>query len=132
MITDSTLLRPAADWLNNRRTGMSRAIASAVLASAALFCAIGADADAANAEPAFKKLPFAIACARGSKVGLGYLNEVEEDGSAIYMSMDGRRAIKLTAEGKTKKVMGMASGAECVGKTIDELRAEGLTVGFPK
>ena len=132
MITDNLSRVFAVDQQRKPGVGRSRIISSAAAIAAFLIVSILGDVTKASAEPTFKNVPFVIVCVREGTAGFGYLSQVNKDGSAIYISMDGRRAMKLTAEGKTEKVPGMAIGSECVGKKIEDLRAEGLAIDFPK
>ena len=85
----------------------------------------------ASAQPNVKDFPLAIVCERDDEAIIGHLHKFDKDGNAIYMSVDGRRALR-TVEGKFENLPGVNLKGTCVGKTIQELRAEGMTVDAVK
>lgn len=79
-------------------------------------------------------LPFAVTCyieADGSWV-VGYLRDVNKDGSATYMPPGGRVSLTLGANGVFEVPENRAAVSDCMGKSLDELRASGrlLEVGI--
>ena len=82
-------------------------------------------------EDEIRKYPMAINCDRDGALRFGYLSEIRTDGSAVYHSVDGRRAAQLNTKGVLEPLTPMKPTG-CIGKSLDELRAEGRTVEFPR
>jgi hypothetical protein len=101
-------------------SGFLRAIATAASMVIATSTAIVAQ----SAPP---KLPFAITCyieANGSWV-VGYLRDVNSDGSATYMPPGGRVSATVGADGVVEIPDDRTAASDCFGKSLDELRASG-------
>lgn len=99
-------------------SGFLRAIATA----ASMVIATSTTTLAQSAPP---KLPFAITCyveANGSWV-VGYLRDVNSDGSATYMPPGGRVSVTLGADGIVQIPDDRSAASDCFGKSLDELRA---------
>ena len=56
----------------------------------------------------------------------GFLPEVKDDGTAVYLTLNGRRSAVASKDGTIKSALASAGG--CDGQTIQELREKGLTV----
>lgn len=82
----------------------------------------------ALAEHVLGSLPLAIICERGSTKKLGYLAEIDKDGSATYLSANGRLALTVTPEGILKSPVDISLGSSCDGRTIEELRIDGKLI----
>ena len=98
----------------------------------ALFAGLtGLVAATATAESILEKWPVGLVCYRGETAVVGYLATVKEDGSALYQTSGAGRAVKVTPEGLVEKTPTMSEGLSCVGRTIADLRKEGMTIdGF--
>ena len=132
MITDRMSCAFVVDHHPPREISGSQTLARTVAIAIFTVVSFFGSAATASAEPSIKDFPLAIVCARGGVFKVGYLDYFLKDGSAVYLSQDGRRSLKLTAEGKIELPAGLAEGVDCVGKTIQELRAEGRAVGVLK
>lgn len=72
-------------------------------------------------------LPQALICTSDDITAIGYLTRVNADGSAIYMAPNDI-FVTVASDGR----VGNRGSGTCSGKTIDELRAIGLTRDFAK
>ena len=99
-------------------------------ATGALVVAILA-VEGAVAQTALANYPLAIMC-RGEQIArVGYLYEIKRDGSATYITPDGRLSVTLNVKGVLEKPPNRAAAGDCFGKTVDQLRANGNLIERP-
>ncbi len=72
-----------------------------------------------------KGYPKAILCGQGDRIDIAYLGRVSEDGSAIYASLLGQRALTITSDGPAMPGGQYNPGDGCIGKTLKTLESEG-------
>jgi hypothetical protein len=72
--------------------------------------------------------PQVIICEVRGAQHFGYLNVINADGSAVYMSLD-RLAVTVSPDGMVTGLTAEVRG-NCAGKTLDELVANGQTRDF--
>jgi hypothetical protein len=87
---------------------------------------------AAQAVP--PNLPAAIICYAQADQSwrLGYLFRVNKDGDATYITPDGRLSAMVNAKGVVAAPTNRATGVDCYGKTLDELRSSGRILDFQR
>lgn len=73
-------------------------------------------------------LPAALLCSVGDRTTFIYLSRIQPDGSAEYSGLNGGVAL-VDATGVVEPAETMIQG-DCVGKTIEDLRAAGKTREF--
>ncbi len=87
--------------------------------------------EGAVAQTALANYPLAIMC-RGEQIArVGYLYEIKRDGSATYITPDGRLSVTLNANGVLEKPPNRAAAGDCYGKTVDQLRTNGNVIDRP-
>jgi hypothetical protein len=96
-----------------------------VLVSQILLIATTSNVRAQTEDGVFKKWPLAWICDRDSVKLVAYLSAINEDGSAIYVSATGNRAVVVSADGIIH-VKNDQTG--CDGMSLEELQSAGLTV----
>ena len=79
-------------------------------------------------------LPIAITCyvKPDQSWRVGYLHRVQSNGDAIYLSVDGKLAATVNAKGVVVMPTNRPATIDCYGKTLDELRANGRVMDFPR
>jgi len=79
-------------------------------------------------------LPQAVICwsASGQVWRVGYLSQVNNDGTANYLSPGGQLSVMVSAKRIVEDPENRAGEVDCYGKTIDELRGMGRTVEFQR
>jgi hypothetical protein len=104
-----------------------------LLALVAVPGAILALATATAAQTFPPNLPAAIICyvPQNKTWRVGYLSRVYSDGNAIFLTPDGRAGATVNAKGLVMSPDG-ATGVDCFGKTLDELRANGRVLDFQR
>ena len=100
------------------------------LAAAIFGVVLAAQGGAWAQEADLGDLPLAIICDKGGGTGIGYLSEIQPDGTIIYISADGRIAASVTPDGAITPAGDLVEGS-CSGRTLDELRAAGRTIEMP-
>jgi hypothetical protein len=75
-------------------------------------------------------LPLAVICfnEQTQTWAVGYLNLINKDGSATYVSGD--LAVTVNAKGVVQPPSNRPAGGDCFGKTLEELRAAGRVMEF--
>jgi hypothetical protein len=75
-------------------------------------------------------LPLAVICfnEQTQTWAVGYLNLINKDGSATYVSGD--IAVAVDAKGVVQPPSDRPAGGDCFGKTLKELRAAGRVMEF--
>lgn len=63
---------------------------------------------------------------------MGYLYRVKKNGDAIYIAPDGKLGATVTAKGVVVAPTNRPAGADCYGKSLDELRSNGRTMEFQR
>ena len=97
---------------------MVRALAVPVFAALAALASFGS---ASLAEDPLDALPLAIVCEGDAGLTVAYLNNVDADGTALYLSTDRRQGAKVTTDGTVEPLPTMRPAA-CYGQTIEQLR----------
>ena len=79
------------------------------------------------AQTAPPEFPIAIICSAQQSQGwrIGYLYRIDENGDALYLSVDGRLSATVNAKGIVVPPTDRPAGLDCFGKTLDELRSSG-------
>jgi len=79
-------------------------------------------------------LPAAIICYAQADQSwrVGYLGRVNNDGSSIYISPDGRLSATVNAKGLVVPPTNRPAGLDCYGKTLDELRSTARILEFQR
>ena len=79
-------------------------------------------------------LPMAVTCyvQQTQSWHVGYLHKVLANGDAIYMGPDGRLSSTVNAKGVVVMPTNRPATIDCYGKTLDELRANGRVMDFPR
>lgn len=107
------------------RLGLSSIVGSIILA------AFSVSLPTSTAAVELEEFPFALICeAPNNVVFVGYLFRVNPDGSAVYGTVLGDRFAVVDANGVISVSELAAGGGLCDNRTIDELRAAGLTREF--
>jgi hypothetical protein len=77
-------------------------------------------------------LPLAVICfnEQTQTWAVGYLNLINKEGSATYISGD--LAVTMTAKGVVQPPSDRPGGGDCFGKTLKELRAAGRVMEFKR
>jgi hypothetical protein len=77
-------------------------------------------------------LPLAVICfnEQTQTWTVGYLNQVNKDGSATYVSGD--LSVTVNAKGLVQPPSDRPAGGDCFGKTLKELRADGRVMEFKR
>jgi hypothetical protein len=77
-------------------------------------------------------LPLAVICfnEQTQTWTVGYLNQVNKDGSATYVSGD--LSVTVNAKGLVQPPSDRPAGGDCFGKTLKELRAAGRVMEFKR
>jgi hypothetical protein len=77
-------------------------------------------------------LPLAVICfnEQTQTWAVGYLNLINKDGSATYVSGD--LAVTVDAKGVVQPPSNRPAGGDCFGKTLKELRAAGRAMEFKR
>ena len=77
-------------------------------------------------------LPLAVICfnEQTQTWAVGYLNLINKDGSATYVSGD--LAVTVNAKGVVQPPSDRPAGGDCFGKTLKELRASGRVMEFKR
>ena len=63
---------------------------------------------------------------------VSYLNKINENGDAEYLSGDGKLGATLSAKGVVLAPTNRAAIVDCFGMTLDELRASGRIMDFQR
>jgi hypothetical protein len=63
---------------------------------------------------------------------VGYLQKVNKNGDAMYISADGKLGATVTAKGVVEAPTNRPAGVDCYGKTLDELRSNGRVMEFQR
>lgn len=86
----------------------------------------------AVAQSALPDRPLAIICyAQGDgSWRVGYLQRIESNGDALYISADRQLGATVDAKGEVLTPTDRAAGLDCYGKNLDELRSGGRTIEF--
>jgi hypothetical protein len=79
-------------------------------------------------------LPIAITCQNQQDKSwrVGYLYKVDANGVAIYMAADAKLSTTVNAKGIVETPTNRLGRLDCYGKTLDELRANGRLMDFPR
>jgi len=79
-------------------------------------------------------LPAAIMCYAESDQSwrVGYLDKVNKNGDAEYVSANGQLSATLNAKGIVEAPTNRPAGVDCYGKMLDELRANGRILEFQR
>jgi hypothetical protein len=77
-------------------------------------------------------LPMAITCYVPSDQSwhVAYLSNVQANGDAVYMRVNGRLSATLNAKGVVVAPTNRPAVLDCFGKTLDEVRAMGRVMDF--
>ena len=78
----------------------------------------------------WRKLPLAVVCKLPTSFTIGYLSEVRDDGGAVFISADGRIAASVEPDGSIKPAGDLVNDS-CTGRTLEELRSDGMTIEMP-
>jgi len=86
------------------------------------------------AQSAPPEMPLAVICwnERAKTWMVGNLSTIKEDGTATYMSTDGRLSVRVNAMGAVELPANRPANLDCYGKTIDQLRAMGRVSEFQR
>lgn len=89
-------------------------------------------ATSALAQTAPPGLPAGIICYAPADQSwrVGYLQKVDKNGDALYLSPNGRLGAMVNSKGVVLEPTNRPAGLDCFGKTIDELRLKGRTLEF--
>jgi hypothetical protein len=63
---------------------------------------------------------------------VGYLQRVNKNGDAVYITPDGRLVVTVDAKGLVLAPTDRPAGVDCYGKTLDELRSKGRIMDFQR
>jgi hypothetical protein len=101
-----------------------------ILLSFATVCVAQTAPPATVAQKVPPDLPLAVICfnEQTQTWAVGYLNLINKDGSATYVSGD--LAVTVTAKGVVQPPSNRPAGGDCFGKTLEELRAAGRVMEF--
>lgn len=94
------------------------------LASGVMLTTIGLPTMAAADDFQF---PYIVRCNTAGIDQIYYLSSVRENGVAVYVGASKQVAI-ITATGTPVKIQSEEAAGNCAGKTVDELRDEGLAI----
>ncbi|MEH6583370.1 MAG: hypothetical protein V7754_15645 [Halioglobus sp.] len=126
-LKDGVIWRMSAILSNNREIQVKRILNVFWVSSILLYFPL---TTSAQTHEILEKWPITIICQRETAYIFGYLAEVKEDGTAVYLSPNGRQSAVVSEDGTLKSRL--ASKGGCDGQTIQELREKGLTVEAPK
>jgi hypothetical protein len=103
----------------------------AIAAVGLTLIALGAEALAEAVPP---NLPAAVICYAPADQSwrVGYLYRIKKDGDAMYLTPDGKLSMIVDAKGVAVAPDNRPAGADCYGKTLDELRSSGRTMEFQR
>jgi hypothetical protein len=104
------------------------------LALVAILGVLGTFVTRAVAQTAPPNVPAAIICyARADQSWrVGYLQRINKNGDATYMTPDGRLSATVNAKGVVAAPTNRPAGVDCYGKTLDELRSNGRIWEFQR
>ncbi|WP_244480452.1 hypothetical protein [Rhizobium sp. Root1220] len=94
-----------------------------MLIGASVALQLSAVASPRAAEDKFADFPFVISCEYKGMFHAFYLSRITPDGLATYVASE-RLAGTISLDGHAKAVGG-SNGGNCLGKTLDQLRASG-------
>lgn len=103
--------------------GSHRTLAATLMFAGSLLFQLGGSVSTAKAEDPFKGFPIAVACENDGTIRAFFLSRITEDGTATYVASEGIGGT-ITLKGQAKAVASRGDG-NCVGKTLQELRASG-------
>jgi len=86
--------------------------------------------ESANAQKVPPELPLAITCwnQQNQTWRVGYLQSIKEDGTATYVTPDGRLSNTVNAKGVVEPPTNRPAAIDCYGKTLDQLRSMGRVI----
>ena len=102
-----------------------------LLASSSAAMALLAPVISQAEESDWRNLPLALVCELPTSVAIGYLSEVRNDGGAVFVSANGRIAVSVEPDGGIKPAGDLVNDS-CTGRTLEELRGEGMTIEMPE
>lgn len=103
---------------------------SALAAVSGLLLTIATQAAAQTVPPS--NLPAAIMCYAEPDQSwrVGYLDKVNKNGDAQYVSANGKLSATLNAKGVVEAPTNRPAGIDCYGKTLADLRSNGRVMEF--
>jgi hypothetical protein len=103
-----------------------------LLSATVIASILATSATGSFAETVPPDLPLAIICfnEQTQTWAVGYLNIINKDGSATYVSGD--LAVTVNAKGVVQQPSDRPAGGDCFGKTLKELRATGRVMEFKR
>ena len=80
------------------------------------------------------EVPLAVICwnEQTKTWRVGNLSTIKEDGTATYMTTDGRLLSTVNAKGIVEAPSNRPANLDCFGKTLDQLRAMGRLIEFQR
>ena len=84
--------------------------------------------------PTPPNVPMAVICyiEQNQSWRIGYLNRINQNGDAEYLTADGKLGATLNAKGVVLAPANRPAAQDCFGKTVDELRANGRVMDFQR
>ena len=86
------------------------------------------------AQTAPPNIPIAIICyiEQNQSWRVGYLNRINQNGDAEYATADAKLGATINAKGLVLAPTNRPSALDCIGKTVDELRANGRVMDLQR
>jgi hypothetical protein len=86
------------------------------------------------AQTAPPNVPIAVICyvEQNQSWRVGYLNRINQNGDAEYLTANGKLGATLSAKGVVLAPANRPAVMDCIGKTVDELRANGRVMDFQR
>ena len=86
------------------------------------------------AQTAPPNVPIAVICyvEQNQSWRVGYLNRINQNGDAEYLSADGKLGATLSAKGVVLAPTDRPTTVDCYGMTLDDLRASGRVMDFQR
>jgi hypothetical protein len=86
------------------------------------------------AQTAPPNVPIAVICyiEQNQSWRVGYLYRINQNGDAEYLTADGKLGATLNAKGVVLAPANRPAVLDCIGKTIDELRANGRVMDIQR
>jgi hypothetical protein len=108
-----------------------RKLPTAIAGVALMFPTFATGATAQTVPP---DLPLAIFCFAQPDQSwrIGYLYRVNKNGDAMYITPNGKLGTTINAKGVVMGPANRPAGADCYGKTLEELRSSGRVMEFQR
>jgi hypothetical protein len=86
------------------------------------------------AQTAPPNVPIAVICyiEQNQSWRVSYLNRIDQNGDAQYSTADGKLGATLSAKGVVLAPANRPATLDCIGKNVDELRANGRVMDFQR